>query len=388
MGSPAKIKVLFNCSTNIVGGGIQNAYNFILNASNDSEVDWMFLVSPQVYDQLLLLKLNVRNHRIIKITNSPSKSKKDRKLILQYENQFDPDLVYTMGGPAYVKFKTYHIMGISNAYLTTAKLRTILYGRGLIESFLMVFRIKYLQIFLKRADFYFFQTETSRDAFCKRYHVKKVYTAIIPNAISNIFNSVLPDRERIIDKKKLIIFCPAAAYPHKGLHTLPEIALRLKKTVKDQEFKFVTTLPFHSKLWKKIHRVARRKKITDCFENMGPFDHKQAAELHYRSHIVFIPSVLETFSTSYLEGIAAKKPLLVADLPFAREVCGDHAQYMIPFSTKSAVSKLTDIILNYELHLQQFKNEDPVLNKYGDQEKRYSEIKKNLLRIQRDYIKM
>ena len=92
------MKVLFNCSINVVGGAIQNAYNFIINALNDDEIEWLFLVSPQIHDQLF--KKNVSDDRIINIINSPSKRFKTRKLIFEYEKQFNPDLVYTMAGPA------------------------------------------------------------------------------------------------------------------------------------------------------------------------------------------------------------------------------------------------------------------------------------------------
>jgi glycosyltransferase involved in cell wall biosynthesis len=373
------MKILFNCSTNVLGGAIQNAYNFIIHAQKDQEIDWFFLVSPQVFDQIEKV-LDTDAEKIVKL-NSPARSLKNRKLVLQYEKQFDPDLVYTMAGPAYVDFKNPHVVGISNAYLTSARLRTIIYGRSILESLMMVLTTLYQALYIKKADFFFFQTLSSRDAFCKRYAVKRENTAIVPNAISNIFKARTSQNEKADDRDRILIFSPAAAFPHKGLHKLPNIAFRLKQVIGDQKIQFIITLPFNTRLWKRIQQKAKKLHVLDCIKNIGPFDHEKAAELHQDADIIFIPSVLETFSTSYLEGLASQKPLLVVDLPFAREICGDHAQYMPPYSIKGAVSNLSNIIADYDLHLQRAEEYNTDLLRFGNQSERYSAIKKNLITI-------
>lgn len=378
------MKVLFNCSTNVVGGAVQNAYNYIFNALKDNENDWMFLVSPQVYDQLL--KMNGPDNRVIKIVNSPSKNLESRKLIQEHEKQFNPDLVYTMAGPAYVSFKNYHVMGISNPYLTHARFRTYIYGRGFFESVQLILTALYQAIYVRRANFFFFQTGSSRNAFCKRYRVRKDKTALVPNAISNIFTSDIGKEENASKSEQVKIFCPAAPYPHKGLHTLPLIAKRLQKSVNGQKFQFVTTLPSNSNIWKRIEKKAKWHNVQNLISNIGPFNHSEAPRLHNDADIIFIPSVLETFSTSYLEGIISKKPLLVSDLPFAEEVCGDHAHYIKPFSIGSAVTHLSDLITNLQDYKQNITAEDFVLKKFGDQKDRYNVIKENLKKIENTYL--
>ena len=47
------------------------------------------------------------------------------------EKEFNPDIVYTMGGPSYFLFKSYHVMGISDPYITHAKILNFYENRRL-----------------------------------------------------------------------------------------------------------------------------------------------------------------------------------------------------------------------------------------------------------------
>jgi len=376
------MQVLFNCSTNIVGGAIQNAYNFIQNAINDSEIDWLFLVSPQIYSQCQ--KSQIFDNRIIVIKKSPSKNIQARQEIIKHEQMFNPDIVYTMAGPAYVRFKNYHVMGISNAYITHARIYTFFVGRNLINAIHSILAVLYQIIYARKADFYFFQTKSSRDTFCKRFFLNKNRTAIVPNAIGNIFVSNKFENK---SKKDFInIFCPAAPYPHKCLHMIPKIAYKLNNKLVDIKYMFTLTLPNESSIWKKIKNKALKLKVSHLIKNIGPFDYGNAPRLHHEADVIFIPSILETFSTSFLEAIAAKKPLLVSNLPFVNEICGKYAVYFKPCSTKNASIKLKDIILNYEDYKNNINKNANILDTYGDQKKKYNMIKKLLVQKHKENI--
>ena len=61
----------------------------------------------------------------------------------------------------------------------------------------------------------------------------------------------------------------------------------------------------------------------------------------YNAHDVFVfPSVSETFGHPMAEAMSSGMPLVVADTPVNREICGDAALYFRPFS----VSGLTDAV--------------------------------------------
>ena len=48
-----KKKYIFNCSTNNIGGAIQNSVNFIKNIfDNNSQSEWFFILSREFYLQV------------------------------------------------------------------------------------------------------------------------------------------------------------------------------------------------------------------------------------------------------------------------------------------------------------------------------------------------
>ncbi len=94
---------------------------------------------------------------------------------------------------------------------------------------------------------------------------------------------------------------------------------------------------------------------------------------------MFIPSLLETFSTSYLEAIAARKPLVVANTKFSKEICGEYANYYSPTDVDDAYSVLLNVI-SIDMVIEASQS-DPILSRYGTQEERYETIKSILLRV-------
>lgn len=61
----------------------------------------------------------------------------------------------------------------------------------------------------------------------------------------------------------------------------------------------------------------------------------------YAGHDVFVfPSVSETFGHPMVEAMASGLPIVAADTPINREICGDGALYFQPFSAEDLIAKL------------------------------------------------
>jgi glycosyltransferase involved in cell wall biosynthesis len=354
------MKLIFNCSTNIVGGPVQNAANFIKYAASSNKHQFMFIVSPAV--NTILEKWAIRPS-ILYILDSPAQSKVARKKILSLEHEFKPDIVYTMAGPTYVKFKTPHIMGISNAYITHADLFSLFLNRNKYQACLFALT-EFIKGWYARfsADFFLFQTEISRHSFCKRYRWSQNKTALLQNALGESFFT-RSSNVKVLTGGVRKIFVPSTYFSHKNLEIIFEICKLLDCSDKNVDFQFITTVHSDSIFSKKI----KESGLQCMIRNIGPYMYNDSHRLYSEADAVFIPSVLETFSTSYIEAIAMAKPLIVADRPFSREICANYAHYYSPLSSMDA-KKALEMAVYSEVDLVERQR---IISYYGSQKTRF-----------------
>lgn len=97
-----------------------------------------------------------------------------------------------------------------------------------------------------------------------------------------------------------------------------------------------------------------------------------------KADIVFVPSILETFSASYLEAFASKRPLVVADKDFAHNICGNGALYVNPFDGDATAKAINDVIYDQQKQIDLIKQGSKILEKYGSQSERVNKIIKLL----------
>lgn len=318
-------RIMFNCSINVTGGAVQNAGNFIRCAAQDkSDIEYFFIVSSEVLKLLISFDVSVGKNFLL--VESPSRSLGARKKMLQAEREFQPDIVYTMAGPTYVRFRAYHFMGISDPYITHAKLSDFFVNRSFFAGmkYILMEQVKAIHARFN-ANHFLFQTEISRNGFCKRYMVEKNRTSILPNAISMSFmeelnvNSVYKEQLEHLCVDRVVIFVPSAYYPHKNIEYVYRLSSYINSLKLDKKYLFILTIPSNALGNTSDHSMGRNSLVV----NIGPFLHSHAAYLYSLCDVVFIPSILETFSTSYIEAIYMRKPLIASDRDFVREVCGD-----------------------------------------------------------------
>lgn len=368
------MKIIFNCVVNKRGGSIQNAANFISHARNDFYNEYLFLVSEPVYS--LLLKWNQIDSRVISISH-PLESSSSKRDVIKIEAGFLPDIIYTMAGPTYLKFKAMHVLGISDGFITHSKLQDFYYNQSFYKGSVFLFKTLF-KGFLSRfsADNFIFQTETARAGYCKRFFLNKKNTAVVSNAIGKSFLDL--ESINIIKSydKEVVIFCPFANYPHKDIAIIQRM---LDAVIYDKsrffldgyKIKFKVTIEESDAFAKKINEL---NSLTDfiCIENVGPYSYSDSLSLYNSSHVVFMPTILETFSTSYLEALATGRIVLTSDIASSREICGDAAIYFNPGDEVDALIKMFEIIKgNKVLDLMMAKT---IVNHYGDYRGRYLNI--------------
>jgi glycosyltransferase involved in cell wall biosynthesis len=67
------------------------------------------------------------------------------------------------------------------------------------------------------------------------------------------------------------------------------------------------------------------------------------------SHVVVIPSLLESFGLTYYESLALEVPIVACELPFAQEACGDCALFAEPHSGASFADAIRRLLCDADL---------------------------------------
>jgi len=374
--------VLFNCSTNVIGGGIKNSVVFIRHALDSEKFLWHFAISPQVAETLEAYHLTL-DHRFRIIDPSPARSRNSRIELIKLIDKTPFIGVYTMAGPAYIETNLTHVQGISHAFITHPRLEAFFLRPGIYHTFRRLLETIIKAHYSLKADFFIFQTESARSGFCKRYHISFNRTRVIPNAFDRELFEMPKECKNVADssRKKIIIFCPAAAYFHKGLHFIPDIASELVKIANGLVFEFILSLDETSVLWNVVKKRNKRLNTERFVHTIGSYNYRDSASLYQNSTLVFVPSLLETYSATYLEAMVARRPLIVAERPFAREICRDAALYVEPKNSRETAMKILGLINNKELQKRFVMNGLQVLASSIDQDQRFILIENELSKL-------
>lgn len=365
--SSDSMRIIFNCINNVVGGGVQNSANFIANAVKDADAEYFFMVSPSVNN--ILQSWGIQHERIV-VFEDRKKIISTQIRVCKIEKEFSPDLVYTMAGPSFVFFKSFHVLGTSNPYITHAKLRAFFLDKSFFQGLKKIVLAKGMGLITRVSGNHFvFQTPTSRLGFCKKFFCSESKTALVPNAIG-------PDFMANMDEYKpwdgiagwKTVLCPSAYYAHKNIEILFKVA-RILKHDGDCKIRFVFTIDSGS-----FDRLAKKyPDVLDMVSNVGPYNYSDALSIYRKADAVVLPSLLETFSTVYIEAMALGLPLFVPREDFAEDICGEYGIYYDSLSESSLLDALREKE-DESTARERGRTKSELLGSYGTQEMRYSKI--------------
>ena len=365
-------KILFNCTTNIKGGTIQNSANFIISTlNNDTDNQYYYLVSSAVYKIIEIY--DIHDDRLIIYNVSPSKSLLIRFKIKQCVNKINPDIIFTMAGPAYINFNQLHLMGCSNPYILFASAKDIFFGRNILSFILRYFHTQYQQFYIKKADYFLFQTERSKRNFMKKIsHDKAV---VIPNAVGfNLEKTLNKNSESYNNMNALQVLCPFEKYPHKGFHIIPGLLRYLEQL--NFKVHFIVTIDKQDGTLDSKKKLFNNENIGISY--IGQQKYFDMPDLYIKSDIVFMPSVLEVFSSVCTESLYFKKPLVTSDKVFNSDIVGKYAYYCDPHSIESCAVAIINASkkVNDDSYLSE--GNKYIVSKFGKYNNRYEAIIKTI----------
>lgn len=262
-----------------------------------------------------------------------------RRELRQRARAFGADVVFTVFGPSYVRFDVPELMGFANPFVMTPvpgrfDSHPAQRVRSAVTSALR-------KVALQTADEYWVETETARAGLARAGRIRPDRIHVVANGVNARLVEELTDRPPAAPPTILMV---GAAYRHKNHSILPRVARRLDEIWPGQPWRIAVTLPDDSAVWQDLARAARAEGQHHRFVNVGHLPLRDLAEAYADCTMVLHPSLIEAFSATYLEAMAARRPLVVSDRDFAREICDEAALYVEPRSPDAIAAAIHQVL--------------------------------------------
>lgn len=334
-------KILINLSNLKMGGALQVAYSFLIELLNlNIEAYELYVVlSKELDNELFDEDINIfKKINVFRLNNQPAfglKGLKARRELDQIEHSIKPSCVFSVFGPTYWRPKSKHISGFAAGWTINpdSVAFSVLSFKGRIKKKLQN-RIK-LTSSLYETDIFIVETAIVKHRLnrygkvdLKKIHVVGNTYGSQYNHIDNILDYKLPPR---LSDNEFRLITISANYPHKNLIILREIAKIYKERAMEVKFFITISAREYNSLFKGFE---------DYIHNLGPVKVKDCPQIYKQCDALFLPTLLESFTASYVEAMIMKLPILTSDLDFARYLCGPAALYFNPFDGNDIVEKI------------------------------------------------
>lgn len=254
--------------------------------------------------------------------------------------RFKPDIVFALASKSLGGIECPEAILCHNPYLWYPPKY---YGVYSIKEMLFLKIKTWLQCRLLRQDlsiscnFFLYQTMTAQKRIKAKYK-PKASSVLCPNAISDfalmnddkppIPNSMQPH----MGKFKLLFV--TRYYPHKNLEILLKLFSDQRKYLEDCTL-FLSIDRDQGPGAKRLLDSITQNKLDDRLVNVGPIPQERLGSWYRNCDALLMPTILESFSGTYLEAMHFGLPILTSDLDFSHEICDTAAMYFNPWDTAS-----------------------------------------------------
>lgn len=319
--------MLLNASTLVKGGGIQAAVSYLKSLVEQREIDsldWYVAASAPVNEQLGKLGVELIDQKDMVFDESPAKHRRSKQQLLDYVNDKGISCVFTFFGPAYVKFPVTHICGVADGWVTHSDLEAYSKIKSSVDKARMFLLCCYKGYWFRKADAWFVEQEAAKRGLARRLFVDSKRVHVVENNCASHYESYSGPPLLKGNKVRILVF--ASFYPNKNIESVPYVAKALSEFGCD-DFEFVLTIDPIEPGLQRVFNTSEELGVADVINNIGAVDLADGPALYKACKLLFMPSVLETFSAVYPEAMAMKLPIVTVDKQFARAICVGAAAY-------------------------------------------------------------
>lgn len=345
------------------GGAFQVSLNFIKYTIQDTEIEWYYWLSESLYNAL---DLDIMNEKLYVFKDQPDLMDsywKTQKKLSYLEKAIDPDLIYTITAPSYFRFKFLEVMRYTNPWVANPNKYA---WRHLSITDKLKKRIYiYLHYWLlNKCRFFITQSETTKKGIQKVAKTSSDYICVVPNVLPAYYETISPI-QKIEHDGNIYISCVSVPYPHKNIDIIPDVLYYLKRDFGINNVYFHITIQEHTAFYAKFNARLHKLGIEEKVINWGYCNQKRLVELYSKSDICFMPTLLEVFTASLLEGMYFGLPVITSDLPFNKDVIKDAALYFKPCDARDAAEKIAKVIQDKQLQIYMKERDKEILTCYS-----------------------
>jgi glycosyltransferase involved in cell wall biosynthesis len=327
------------------GGGVSVGKNLIQALSRVAqEHTYLFVVPGNVGYETL--NLSGPDHRVKFFEANGGYARRwlfDKLSLPRLIREFRPDVVLGLGNRGLAAPPCPQAILCQDAHLFYPRKH---FGN---ETVLLRLLISYnrwvLQRCLSRTALLLCQTPVAgsrlRETYTYRGPIAQLPNAVSADLSSEGVHSTIPAALQNAEHL-LKLFCLARYYPYKNIEGIVHMFAKYSRELKDVIVILTVAATDHPNA-RKLLRSIDELNLGKHFWIVGPLKQQELAEYYRHCDALFMPTLLESFSGTYLEAMQFGCPILTSDLDFARYICGDAAIYFDPWdieSMKNAVLEL------------------------------------------------
>ncbi len=341
------MRILINTASNCTEGGVQVAKSIIEECLEIAHHEFLVVLSAALtpffpWEKKGNVEFRSLNYRPVQRLFTLKNPAAD---LQRFENEFQPDVVFTTSGPAYWRPKSPHLVGFNlahNIYSDSPFFRLESYPQSLIW-FVKKLSIRY---FMRRdADAWVVQTDDVNLRLRKWLNRDNVHT--VSNTASSHFreyaltSALVSDERRSRSPFRLLVL--SSYYLHKNLEIVNTICnLMRERNILDIRFSMTLSKGDFERVIEPQNR--------DFVSNIGKQPPQDCPTLYRECDSLFLPSLLECFSANYVEAMCMGRPIVTTDLGFAKTICQDAALYFKPLDAADALERILELKNSSELY--------------------------------------
>ncbi|WP_448105370.1 glycosyltransferase [Pedobacter panaciterrae] len=335
------MNILINASNVRFGGGVTLAKNIIKSLQSSGKIDVIYILAPKEvgYEEFESERIKISYVKDSFHHNYLNKFFTNNFVFPRIARKLRVDKVFSLGNVAFPS-KVPHIVLLQNAYFfyPESEIWNRLGFKELIKTKLLraygIFHLRFANVFVT-------QTEVMKKRLSEQLNINEEKIYVMPNVVSYHSSVSQLSKVNLPEAKEIKLLFLSKFYVHKNFNILLPLAKLIQKEKSNLRIDLSLFVEENSST-RALHKSISDNGVEDIIRFIGNISHEDINETLSRYDGLFLPSILESYSGSYLEAMQAQTSIFTSDMDFAHAVCKDAAFYFNPNDANSIFKTIAE----------------------------------------------